>query len=101
MSVTVIGLLDTLAVFEDGNGEARIDVHDIARLHTLADMSNDEHVTRLGRRYHRDTLGAVKRDFENGDMRVLDQCRYENRWYRCEAVATLAETRCARHEEAS
>lgn len=76
MSVEVTGLYGDIALFADEFGPAEIPVRDLARLHYLADMANDCKVTVLGRRYHRDTLAAPLRDFENGDLPVLDPCSF-------------------------
>lgn len=74
MSVEVTGLYREIALFADENGPAEIPVREVSRLHYLADRANNARVTRDGRTYHRDTLGAVKRDFENGDLPVLADC---------------------------
>lgn len=74
MSVEVTGLWGDVALFADENGPAEIPVRELSRLHTKADYANGCTVTVNGRRYHRDTLARPLRDFENGDLRVLDPC---------------------------
>lgn len=77
MSVDVVGLWGDIAIFSDENGPAELNVRDLSRLHTKADFAPRQPVvTHNGRRYHRDTLAAPLRDFENGDLRVLDPCDF-------------------------
>ena len=77
MSVTIYGHHDGDAIFEDDNGIARVPLRALAMLHHAADMSRSEYATWDGppaRRFHRDTLAAVKRDYEDDNLPELDTC---------------------------
>lgn len=74
MSVVIVGHHHGNAIFTDDNGPARLPLDSLARLHGLADRSANARVTVLGRRYDRDDLGAVLRDYDNGSLPELDTC---------------------------
>lgn len=74
MSVTIYGQHAHDAIFEDDNGWARVPLNELDRLREIAWRSSDNHITRLGRAYHRDTLAAVIRDYNCGGLAHLDTC---------------------------
>ena len=77
MSVTVYGRYDDDAVFEDDNGPARVPLRALAVLHHAADVGRTEYATwqvQPVRRFHRDVLAAVLRDYVNDDLPELDSC---------------------------
>ena len=77
MSVTIYGRYDDDAIFEDDNGPARIPLRALAMLHHAADMGRTEFATWQGppvRRFHRDDLRAVLRDYEDDNLPPLDSC---------------------------
>ena len=72
--VTVYGQFDGDAIFEDPNGLARVPLRAIGVLSHSAQVSRSGRATFDGRTYDRDTLAAVRRDWENDDLLKLDPC---------------------------
>ena len=101
MSVTVYGRYGDDAVFEDDNGLASVPLRALAMLHHAADRCRTEYATWQGppvRRFHRDTLRAVLRDYEDDNLPELDSCATSG----CDQPApfVLAHTRPTCHDHA-
>ena len=88
------------AIFEDDNGLASIPLRVLPVVHHSADVADSGYVTYDGRRYHRDTLAAVRRDHEADALAELDTCRWSNQWFACERpILAGTSTRCAYHDK--
>ncbi len=95
VSVTIFGRHDGDVIFDDDNGPAVVPLAELDDLHRRAARTG--YATFDGRRFDRDAIREVRKDWRRGRLYSLDTCTYDG----CDAAApfNLRDTRprCALH----